>query len=406
MPRTHNRERRPSRARIILGIVIVLLLLLLSVLGVYFVRVLTPLQRQTTETVDLNGLVWVRSLYGFGPSEAEQLASPTSVAFAPNGEIYVTDPQYSRVMIFDPDGTFSRLLHTGAGGTEKGMFSRPESIDVDENGDVYIADSFSSKVIVFNSEGRFLREWIMPNPGEEAARGIYVADGKVYVLTVGHLRVFDTKGRELGNMGSRGRKPGQIDAYQGVVADGKQIYIADALNRRVMALDNKGKSLWITPRDEKDSMESDAPYQLPQDVCFDGAGRLVTIDGFKFTLIVSDPQTGDVIASYGADGTGEGQFMYPSSVDYDPDRDWFAVADTRNNRVQLVRLPDSGGNAQSAIRRALSSPYRYCAIPLILLIIVAIVAYVTSRRARRADERDEGGYIESPEGESTEHQET
>ncbi len=389
MAYTERRDRRPSRARIILGLVIVLLLLLLTVLGVYFVRVLTPLQQQTADVVDLKGLVWVRSLYGFGPSEAEQLKSPTSVAIAPDGRIYVTDPQQHRVMIFSPDGTFSRLLHTGMGGAERGQFYRPTSIDVDENGEVYIADPFANKVIVFDADNNYLREWKTPNVEEEAPRGIHVSGGRVYVLTIGRLRVYDTQGREIGQMGSRGRKPSQIDAYQGVLADEERIYIADALNRRVQAMDPKGESLWITPREEKDSLTEDAPYQLPQDLTFDGAGRLVTIDAFKFELVVSDAKTGEVIAAYGTDGAGEGQFMYPSGIDYDPQRDWFAVADTRNDRVQIVRLPDSGGSPQSTLRRALSSPYRYCAIPLLLLLVVAIVAYVTSRRIRRADEETE-----------------
>lgn len=389
-------RRRPSRARVILGIVIVLLLLLLSVLGVYFVRVLTPIQQANEEEVELNGLTWVRSLYGFGPSPEEQLNNPTSVAIAPNGEIYATDPQMARVMVFSPDGAFSRLLHTGMGGVEKGKFIRPESISVGDNGDVYIADSFAGKIIVFDGEGNYLREWKIPNDKDEAPRGVYVSADNVYVITIGKLRIYDLQGKPVGEMGSRGRKPNQLDAYQGVVADEHRIYIADALNRRVMAWDKQGKSVWIAPEDEKDSMGEEAPYQLPQDICFDGAGRLVTLDAFKFELIVSNPNTGEVLGAYGTDGVSDGQFMYPSSIDYDPDRDWFAVADTRNNRVQIVRIPESGGSGNTALQRALSSPYRYCAIPLLLLLIVAVVAFLTSRRIRRNDAY--GRLAESEEG--------
>lgn len=394
-----RRDRRPSRARILLGVVIALLVLLLAVLGVYFVRVLTPARQVQTEQADTNGLVWVRSLYGFGPSAEEQLASPTSVAIAPNGEIYATDPQMARIMVFSPDGSFSRLLHTGMGGIEKGKFTRPESIACAENGDVYIADSFAGKIIVFTGDGEYLREWIIPNPKDETPRGVYVKGNRVYVLTVGKLRIYDLQGKEVGVIGTRGRREGQIDAYQGVASDGKNIYIADALNRRVMSLDTKGKAVWTAPKDEKDAQGDNAPYDLPQDLCFDGNGRLVTIDAFKFELIVSDPKNGDVIGAYGTDGVADGAFMYPSSIDYDQNRDWFAVADTRNNRVQIVRLPGSGGGARSMVSRALSSPYRYCGIPLLLLIVVLVVAYITSRKMRRADNEDEYVEIEAEDSE-------
>lgn len=387
-----KRERegsRTSRARVILGVVIALLILLLSVLGVYFVRVLTPARQVGGPDGGTNGLVWVRSLYGFGPSTAEQLLAPTSVAIAPNGEIYATDPQMHRIMVFRPDGSFARLLHTGAGGAAKGQFYRPESIDIDDRGDVYIADSFTSKVIVFNSAGKYLREWVMPKGDDEIPRGIYVTDDEVYLLTIGKLHVYNKQGRELGKMGTRGRKPAQIDAYQGVVEKDGMIYIADALNRRVQAVSKDGKSVWITPREEQDSVSDKAPYQLPQDLCFDGRGRLVTIDAFKFEIVVSDPKDGAVKARYGKEGRDEGQFWYPSSIDYDPERDWFAVADTTNNRIQIVRIPESGGGAQSALRRSLSSPYRYCAIPLALLLLVVLIAAITSRRIRRRQEEAE-----------------
>src|SRR5580698_9716947 len=34
---------------------------------------------------------------------------------------------------------------------------------------------------------------------------------------------------------------------------------------------------------------------------------------------------------------------YPTGIAYDKTRDWFAVADTSNNRVQIIRLPGTGG---------------------------------------------------------------
>lgn len=394
MPRTSNNREGSggSRLRVVLAVVVVLLVLMLGSLGVFFVKVLKPAGLDLRQSAPAGGLVWVKSMYGFGPSKGEQLLEPTSVAIAPNGTIYASDPQRARVMAFTPGGAFERLVHTGAGGAGKGQFARPESLACDSDGNLYIADSWLGKVIVFGPDGKFVREWEVG----EAARGVFVRGEQVYVLGTGKLYVFDLRGKRLGDFGRRGRGAGQIDAYQGVTTDGERIYIAEALNRRMQAFDRKGNPLWIVPdpKDDvlppglatRDASASARPYDMPTDVVLDGSGRLVAVDAFKFEIVVSDPKSGKVLARYGQDGETEGQFFYPSGIDYDASRDWFAIADTRNNRVQIVRLPGSGGGAASAVRRAMSSPYRYCALPLGLLLLAAIVAALTARRMREGDE--------------------
>lgn len=388
-----------GRARVILTTALLLLFGILVALLFFFYQLLTPPgQISAAAPTEMR---WVRSLYGFGPAADEQLKSPTSVAIAPNGDIYATDPSRSRVMIFRPDGTFRRLLHTGAGGVEQGQFIRPESIDIDEAGLVYIADSWAGKVIVFDAAGAYVREWIVG----DVARGVHVSDGKVYVMTVGRVLVYDDQGRELMSFGSRGREPGQIDAYQGVVANDGVIYIADSYNRRVQAFAEDGSFMWAEPSLEGTvtgltgaSMEDASlrqkadkyPWELPQDITLDGKGRLVAVDAFRFRINVVDPQTGEVLAHYGDFGRGDGQFFYPTSIAYDPDRDWFAVADTQNNRVQIVTVPDSGADDAASVWRALSSPYRFLGVPALVLAFSLALWWLTRallmRRLTRAEE--------------------
>lgn len=397
--------RRGGAPRIILGIVISLLVLILVGLGVVFFRVLTPPGKQATvsgggQTVE--ALTWVKSMYGFGPAEDEQLLAPSSVAIAPDGRIFVTDPVRSRIMVFNTGGAFSRLLHTGAGGTQKGMFARPESIACDDEGNVYVADSWANKIIVFNSAYEFVREW----PVDVQARGVAIAGNEVFVLDVGKVIIFDNEGRKLGSFGTRGSDPGQIDAYQGVASDGERIYVADAFNQRIQAFDKRGRLLWAQPArrglriGDKDTGKTPSglsmgntdtgdqqrvlDYDLPQDITFDAAGRLVVVDAFTFQLIVVDPKTGKILDRQGTFGSNDGEFFYPTSVAYDAQRDWFAVADTRNNRVQIVRIPGSGGGAGTTIARLLTSPYRYCAVPIGMLLLALVFSVLTGRAARKA----------------------
>lgn len=393
-------EMMVKRTRLVLTAAIVLLLAMLVALLVVFYRLLTPTgdvaARQSTK------LEWIRSIYGFGPSAEEQLEAPSSVAIAPNGDIYATDPVRARIMVFRPDGTFRKLLHTGKGGTGKGQFVRPESIDIDENGDLYIADIWAKKIIVFNEEGEYLREW----PVEMQARGVSVADGLVQVLDAGKVLVFKKDGSFVKSFGSRGPKVGQIDAYQGITARDGVIYVADSFNKRLQSFqEDTGRIGWAMPSRETSSSamrntertgdgsgSSSDPshrWELPQDLVFDGRGRLIVIDAFNFDIAVVDPKTGLVETTYGEFGRYDGQFFYPTSIDYDPQRDWFAVADTQNNRVQIVRIPGSAALSASLAWRALSSPYRYLIVPGLLILAFSLAGWLTGRRMMKAKKAGE-----------------
>ena len=70
------------------------------------------------------------------------LLSPTRVAVAPNGWVYVTDPQAGQVVEFDAFGR-PGSTHTG--------FARPLGIAVDAQGRIYLAAERAGSVTVFDA---------------------------------------------------------------------------------------------------------------------------------------------------------------------------------------------------------------------------------------------------------------
>ena len=130
--------------------------------------------------------------------------------------------------------------------------------------------------------------------------------------------------------------------------------------------------------------KGDQQMSLPLGMTIDGAGRLVVIDMFDGTLTVINPANGAFIAKYGTTGPDDGEFFYPVSVGYDKGRDWFTVADALNNRVQIIRLPGSGGSGatQAAVRRGLAGPLRACLFPFLLLLL-ALVVWLVVRAMRK-----------------------
>lgn len=388
-------DRQARTTRILLTSAIAVLMVLLVVLVVLFVRLVTPTGVSTPPAGAQPSLTWVRSMYGFGPSASQQLQSPSSVAIGPNGDVFATDPVHSRVVVFAPDGTFRRLIYTGGHGG-KGELLRPESVAVDAQGNAYIADSWAGKIIVFDPRGKFLREW----PVDLQPRGVAVDGDRVYVLDVGKVIIFDRQGHRIGAFASRGAKPGQLDAYLGVTAGDGRVYVADSYNRRVQAFDTSGTLLWSAPAVQTSRPVAGLPttsapsaatsttpagfqWDLPQDVALDGNGHLMVVDAFRFDISTLDAATGRYASSLGTFGSGEGQFYYPTSIAYDSRRDWFAVADTSNNRIEIVRIPGSSAVDTSGVWRALSSPYSYLLIPgLVLLAAIGFAAFLGKRLFR------------------------
>ena len=83
---------------------------------------------------------------------------PTDVAFAHNGDIYVSDGYgNARVVKYSRDGRY--LLHWGTRGTGPGEFDLPHNLVVDAQGRVYVTDRDNQRIQVFDSDGRFLDQW-------------------------------------------------------------------------------------------------------------------------------------------------------------------------------------------------------------------------------------------------------
>src|SRR5580658_1206212 len=83
---------------------------------------------------------------------------PTDVAFAANGDFYVTDGYASaRVVKFSHDGKY--LLEWGSRGTGPGQFELPHNVAVDALGKVYITDRENRRIEVFDASGKFLSQW-------------------------------------------------------------------------------------------------------------------------------------------------------------------------------------------------------------------------------------------------------
>lgn len=105
---------------------------------------------------------------------------PNHVAFAPNGDIYVSDGYVNaRVVHFNKDGEFVRIIG-GTRGAAPGQLQVPHGVAIDSRGRILVNDSDNARVSVFAPDGRFIETWPFPSRG-----GIEVLpDDTVYVSDV------------------------------------------------------------------------------------------------------------------------------------------------------------------------------------------------------------------------------
>lgn len=137
---------------------------------------------------------------------------PTDVAFASNGDIYVTDGYGSaRVVKFSRDGKF--LLQWGTRGTGPSQFGLPHNVVVDAQGRVYVTDRDNQRIEVFDANGKFLHQWT----GTGGVSGLAMTkDQRIWTGSV--LR--DLDGKILGKL------PEANGAHGVTVADSGDVYLA------------------------------------------------------------------------------------------------------------------------------------------------------------------------------------
>ncbi|MEI6623450.1 MAG: NHL repeat-containing protein [Actinomycetes bacterium] len=394
--READRRRLQRTRRALVGVLVVLVILLLIAL-IALLAIFRPVGKVASGT-EAAGVTWIRSIYGWGKGADQQFKGPQGVGVGPDGIIWATTQAQNRVVGFNPDGSLNTMLYQGPAGQQSSpnAFSYPVATAVDPAGLIYIADQPKSTVWVVNRDNKIVNKFFVPAPAS-----IAVSSDRLVVGSGSGFVILTPTGAVVKVIGTQGKG---IDQFSGVrgLAIGKDgtIYVVDQYNNRVSAYDRNGTRKWIistgnpgNQQNIKKSMvaqpvKAKANMQIPAGMTIDGAGRLVIVDPFGFDITVLDSKDGKLIAKYGNPGSVDGQFVYPSSIAYDPAHDWFAVADTGNGRVQIVRLPNSGGTAVATLNQTLAGPLGACLFPLVLLILILVGALIYRLAIRRRREQE------------------
>jgi DNA-binding beta-propeller fold protein YncE len=154
---------------------------------------------------------------GQGGTGNDVFDRPTGVAFAPNGDIFISEghaPTFgnSRIMKFDKNGKFIKSFgHLGSG---DGELKGPHVLAFDSLGRLFVADRSNSRVAFFDQDGKFLGAW------HQFGRPSGIFIDKNDVIYVSDSESEDAPGQDTNNPGcKRGIRVGSVK-------DGKvQFYI-------------------------------------------------------------------------------------------------------------------------------------------------------------------------------------
>ena len=161
------------------------------------------------------------------------LNQPNDVAIASNGDIFVAQGHTpgangdARILKFDKTGKF--ITQWGGHGKEPGKFEVAHSIAFDPQGQLWVADRENQRIQVFDPAGKYVRE--MKYAGLPCAFEI----GRDYVYMVNGFAAqvlrLDLKGNVLAATGKSGKGVNEYgEAHFIAVSPKGELYVADSVN--------------------------------------------------------------------------------------------------------------------------------------------------------------------------------
>lgn len=192
----------------------------------------------------------------------------------------------------------------GGFGSEPGQFISPRNAAVAPDGTLYVADTGNHRIQHLALDGSVLHMW-----------------GSFADLASG-----DAAGGSFNEPWSVAVSP-----------DGQYVYVADTWNHRVQQFTASGTFIRTWGYFGQD--ESSGALWGPRDVVVLSDGNVLVTDTGNKRLRLYDAQ-GNHLSDYGEYGFDLGQFDEPVGLAYDASRDIIYVADTWNQRVQVLEYQD------------------------------------------------------------------
>ncbi len=271
--------------------------------------------------------IWLTT--GIGPGE---VVYPRAIAWSPKDNSFFIIDRAAHVQHLDDEG------HPLAGWQmPQWKYGKPVGAAVGPDGNLYVPDTHYHRIIVYSPGGQLLRQW--GSDGRDPGQFIYPTDvafdsGRIFVSEYGdndRVQVFDQKtGKWLYQFGRFGWNDGEFSRPQSMVIDNGLVFITDACNHRINVFTTDGAFVR-----NMGSVGSDlGQFRFPYGMVEDQEGHLIVCEFGNNRVQMIDKQTGRGLKIWGEAGHEPGQLAYPWGVAVDRDGR-VLVVDAGNNRVQV-----------------------------------------------------------------------
>jgi len=267
-----------------------------------------------------------------------ELGYPRAITAASDGSAYYVVDKLGRITKLDAKLHVRAVVRTPE--IERG---KPTGLSVAKNGELWVADTHYARVLVYSPELKLLRSWGVP--GSEPGQFLFLrdakesGDGKIlcadYGDDVARIEVFSAEGKIATQFGKFGVRPGEFQRPMKVAVDRAhgELWVADSVNHRLQVFDLEGHHKRIV------GGLGDGPGKLkyPYDVVLDEEGRAWVAEFGNHRIQVFDRE-GRSLAVWGKPGRREGEIGYPWGIALEPSRG--SGADTKRRALVI----DSGND--------------------------------------------------------------
>ncbi len=271
--------------------------------------------------------IWLTT--GTGP---DQTVYPRAITYSPTDDTFFVIDRVARIQHLDNKGNYLnewRMPEWSQG--------KPVGVTVGPDGNVYVPDTHYHRIMVYSPKGDLIRHW--GGKGTDPGQFIYPTDiafdskHNVFVSEYGdndRIQVFDPTGKFLYAFGHFGQADGDFSRPQSMLIDHDILYITDACNHRIGVFKTDGAFL----RNMGSVGSAPGQFRFPYGLDQDKYGNLIVCEFGNNRVQLIDQKTGKGLATWGAGGHDPGQLAYPWGVAVDK-RNRVVAVDAGNNRLQV-----------------------------------------------------------------------
>jgi DNA-binding beta-propeller fold protein YncE len=274
--------------------------------------------------------IWCQT--GVGPG---QVVYPRGIAYSAADDTFWIVDRMARIQHLDRHGNplFGWRM-------PEWQHGKPVGLSIGPDGNLWVPDTHYSRVIVFDTQGHEIRRWGSEGrgPGQFLMPTDIAFDrqGRVFVSEYGdndRIQVFTQDGKYLYEFGHFGQGNGEFARPESMVIDGDTMYITDACNHRLVVFRTDGT--WV--RNIGHVGSGPGEFRFPYGLAEDADGRLVVCEFGNNRVQWIDKDTGKCLGIWGTAGRDAGELAYPWGVAVDRHERVVAV-DAGNNRLQVFEF--------------------------------------------------------------------